>query len=176
VGSRFVVELPVATTEPPVVPEVSVPAPRSPAGILVLVVDDVLSNRRLAEALLRQAGYSVWLAANGAAALEAMQHDLLPDVVLMDVYMPGMDGLATSRRIRALPGRAGQVPIIAVTADASADRMPAYLAAGMNGAVTKPIDMEELVGAILAFAPPPPLPFNQEDAASLPSETATPRT
>jgi CheY-like chemotaxis protein len=152
-GSQFAVELPLATAEPPALPPVSLPAARPAIGLLVLVVDDVASNRRLAEALLQQAGYAVTLAADGAAAVAAVQRGPLPDVVLMDVYMPGIDGLTAARRIRALPGRAGQVPIIAVTADASADRAPAYLEAGMNGVVTKPIDMDELVGAITALVP-----------------------
>ena len=171
-GSRFVVELPLATTEPPPLQPVNVPPPRSPAGMLVLVVDDVVSNRRLAEALLQQAGFSVWLAADGVAALEALRHDLLPDVVLMDLHMPGMDGLTATRRIRGLEGRAGQVPVLALTADASTDRTQACLDAGMNGVVTKPIDITQLVDAIAAAAPPPLPEFSPADAVSLPSEPA----
>jgi CheY-like chemotaxis protein len=140
--------------------------------MLVLVVDDVVSNRRLAEALLQQAGFGVWLAADGAAALEALRHDLLPDVVLMDLHMPGMDGLTATRRIRGLEGRAGQVPVLALTADASTDRTQACLDAGMNGVVTKPIDITELVDAIAAVVPPPLPAFSQADEVSLPSEPA----
>jgi signal transduction histidine kinase/ActR/RegA family two-component response regulator len=153
-GSRFIVELPLPLAEPPARLPVSLPAARAASGQLVLVIDDVASNRRLAEALLEQAGYAVLLAADGPAAVAALQSNTLPDVVLMDLHMPGMDGLETARRIRSLPGRAGLVPILAVTADASADHAPAILDAGMNGMVSKPIDIDELVSAIAAVVPP----------------------
>ncbi|HUB10820.1 MAG TPA: response regulator [Acetobacteraceae bacterium] len=172
-GSRFVAALPLATAEPPVpLPVAVVPPRRAASGLLVLVVDDVLSNRRLAEAMLHQAGYSVWVAADGPAALAALRRDLLPDVVLMDVHMPGMDGLTAARRIRALRGRAGHVPILAVTADVSTDRAQDYLHAGMNGVVTKPIDIAALDDAIAAVVTPPM--FSLEDAVSPRFAPATP--
>jgi CheY-like chemotaxis protein len=90
----------------------------------------------------------------------------------MDLHMPGMDGLTATRRIRGLEGRAGQVPVLALTADASTDRTQACLDAGMNGVVTKPIDITELVDAIVAVVPPPLPAFSQADEVSLPSEPA----
>jgi CheY-like chemotaxis protein len=152
-GSQFIVELPQPTVQPPEAPAVALPAARPSTVLRVLVVDDLASNRRLAETLLQQAGSAVALAPDGAAALAALQREPLPNVVLMDVYTPGMDGLTATRRIRALPGRAQGVPIIAVTADASADRAPDYLASGMNSVVTKPIDIDTLTGAIAACLP-----------------------
>lgn len=168
-GSRFVAALPLPAAEPPAEQYDSRPARQAQTGLHVLVVDDVVSKRRLAEALLQQAGYRVTLAEDGLTCLAALQRDPVPDLVLMDVHMPNMDGMMTARRIRALPGRAGQVPILALTAEASADRAGDYLAAGMNGAVTKPIDFNALIDAIAAVAPPA---FSQADAASPPSAPA----
>lgn len=139
----------------------------------VLVVDDGDANRRLAELRLQGAGYAVSLAEDGPAAVAALQSGPLPDVVLMDVYMPGMDGIATTRNIRALPGRAGAIPVIAVTADTAADLAQDCLAAGMNAVVTKPIDFDALADAIAALVPATG-DLRQADAALLLSGPATP--
>lgn len=149
VGSRFIAGLPVPIAESTVIaaPE-RAPLDQPAPGLRVLVVDDVASNRKLAEVLLEQAGHTVMLADNAEAAIASLSRQPLPDVVLMDVFMPGTDGLAASRRIRSLPGPAGQVPILALTADASPDRAQSYHAAGMNGCVTKPFDVDELLAAI----------------------------
>lgn len=149
VGSVFIAELPLRLTEPPVEQTALRPVLETPApGLHVMVVDDVASNRKLAEVFLQQAGHHVHLAADAEAALAALSQGLVPDVVLMDVFMPGMDGLTASRRIRAMEGAAGKVPILALTADASPDRAQSYHAAGMNGCVTKPFDLDELLAAI----------------------------
>lgn len=167
VGSRFAAVLPLpAAAAPPPRPAEPPAVPRR-SGLRVLVVDDVLSNRRLAEALLEQAGHRAVLAEDGFAAIAAMQAREIPDIVLMDLHMPGMDGLTAARRIRALPGRAGQVPILAVTADVSADRAADYVRSGMNGAVSKPIDVSELLDAIAAAA--------AAAAAVMPAGAASPR-
>jgi CheY-like chemotaxis protein/nitrogen-specific signal transduction histidine kinase len=149
IGSLFIAELPLPLAEASAVP-VAEPCPvqRPAAGLHVLVVDDVASNRKLAELLLQQAGHVVRLAEDGETAVAAMAHGPTPDVVLMDVFMPGMDGLTASRRIRALNGAASRVPILALTADASPDRAEAYYEAGMNGCVTKPFDIDDLLAAI----------------------------
>jgi signal transduction histidine kinase/CheY-like chemotaxis protein len=120
-----------------------------PATIRVLVVDDVAANRRLAEVLLRQAGFVVDLAADGAATLAALARVPLPDVILMDVYMPGIDGPTVTRRVRALAGPIAQVPIIAVTADISPEQVRACEASGMNGYIAKPFNVPDLVASIL---------------------------
>ena len=173
-GSRFIASLPLPVAESPIRPPAAMPPSRPATGVRVLVVDDIDTNRRLAELLLRQAGYTVVLAEDGQAALAALQRGPLPDVVLMDVYMPGLDGIVTTRGIRALPGRAGTLPVIAVTADATADRAQQCLAAGMNAVVTKPIDFDELADAIAGVLPAPAGDPTRADAALLPSEPATP--
>ena len=149
IGSVFIAELPLPVAAPSVVP---VPPPRvrqQPlAELRVLVVDDVASNRKLAEVLLQQAGHTVELAEGGEAAVAVVTNGPAPDIVLMDVFMPGMDGIAATRLIRALDGAAARVPILALTADASPDRSQAYREAGMNGWVTKPFDVDDLLAAI----------------------------
>jgi signal transduction histidine kinase/CheY-like chemotaxis protein len=149
VGSTFIVELLAPSAEVPSDP-VPLPrrAPQSAAGLRVLVVDDVSVNRKLMQAVLQRAGHEVELAANGLLAIAAVEQGELPDIILMDVQMPGLDGLATTRRIRALAGAAAQVPIIALTAEAPSDGLEAYLAAGMDGCITKPIEIEELLRSI----------------------------
>jgi CheY-like chemotaxis protein len=74
------------------------------------------------------------------------------DLVLMDVNMPGMDGLEATARIRALPGAAAQVPIVALTANVMAHQRAAYLAAGMDGMVPKPFSPAVLLQEILRLS------------------------
>jgi signal transduction histidine kinase/ActR/RegA family two-component response regulator len=138
------------------VPDVSGPVVSGAAAsgpVRVLVVDDVATNRRLAEVLLRQAGFEVALAADGAEAVAALREGRVPDVVLMDIYMPGMDGLTATRQIRDLPNGVGRIPIIALTADASPEQIRACEAAGTNGYVAKPFNIEALVVAIRSVLP-----------------------
>ena len=155
-GSVFTVDLPLPRAEPPAaqpVKPMSSTTPRALGALRVLVVDDVPTNRRLAEVLLRQAGFEVELAADGAEAVAALRQRRIPDVVLMDIYMPGMDGITATRQIRSLPSAAGQVPIIALTADASPDQIRACQAAGTNGYVAKPFNIEALLASIRAVMP-----------------------
>ena len=91
------------------------------------------------------------LAGNGAEAVEAVKGTDF-DVVLMDIQMPILDGVGATRQIRALPGRKGLVPIIAVTADAMAGARETYLAAGMDDYIPKPIRLDELLGKIAAHS------------------------
>ncbi len=116
-------------------------------GLDVLVSDDMEMNRDIAAALLRSAGHRVQTAEDGAAAvLMATKSDF--DVILMDVRMPGMDGLEATRRIRLLPGARGEVPIIALTAKVSAEEVAACRAAGMSGHLAKPFRHDTLAEAV----------------------------
>ncbi len=153
-GSVFWLKLPVnPVTEPsPMLdhdPEVTTaPTARAPVRAHhVLVVDDVLMNRDIASSFLRRAGYMVTSVEGGAEAVAAVaSRDL--DVVLMDVTMPGMDGLEATRRIRRLPGTRGQIPILAVTAQAFTEQVAACRAAGMDMHLPKPFDPDVLVAAV----------------------------
>jgi two-component system, cell cycle response regulator DivK len=110
---------------------------------VVLVVEDFEDNRFMMRRLLEMSGYRVVEAVNGKQAVEAAASER-PDIILMDLSLPMLDGLAATRRIRSYDGL-GKVPIVAVSAHDSADFHAEALAAGCNEYVTKPIDFDQLV-------------------------------
>ena len=110
---------------------------------VVLVVEDFEDNRFMMRRLLEMSGYQVVEAVNGNQAVE-MAASVRPDIILMDLSLPQLDGLAATRRIRTQDGL-GKVPIVAVSAHDSADFHAEALAAGCNEYVTKPIDFDQLV-------------------------------
>ncbi len=110
---------------------------------VVLVVEDFEDNRFMMRRLLEMSGYRVVEAVNGNQAVE-LAKSVRPDIILMDLSLPQLDGLAATRRIRA-QGGLGKVPIVAVSAHDSADFHAEALAAGCNEYVTKPIDFDQLV-------------------------------
>ena len=144
-GSVFWVELPLrkpeAQAEPSPSPAVSAPYRR------VLVVDDVAMNRDIAAAFLQPAGYDITCLDNGTDAVAAAAKERF-DVILMDVRMPGIDGLEATRRIRALPAPHGQVPVIALTAQAFAEQIAECRQAGMNAHLAKPFSPDALCAAV----------------------------
>jgi len=113
----------------------------------VLLVDDHPMNRELGKALLTLAGCETVTADDGAQALEALQVGDF-DLVLMDVHMPGMDGLTAARAIRALPGTVSAIPIIALSADVLPEQIARCRQAGMDDHVGKPIHREDLIAAV----------------------------
>jgi PAS domain S-box-containing protein len=153
-GSIFWLELPlnvVAASPPATAPRAEAPgaamAPAPARRLHVLVVDDVLMNRDVASSFLRAAGHTADCAEGGAEAVAAVAGADF-DVVLMDVRMPGVDGLEATRRIRALEGARGQVPIVALTAQAFADQVAACHAAGMDSHLPKPFDPGSLIAVV----------------------------
>jgi CheY-like chemotaxis protein len=109
----------------------------------VLVVDDIAENRAVLVDMLTPLGFVVAQAPDGLEALDQAQ-TWAPDVVLMDIRMPGLDGLEATRRLRALPaGR--QVVIVAVSASAFMHDRAHYLAAGANDFVPKPVQYDQLL-------------------------------
>ena len=122
-------------------------APADGLAKRILVVDDVAMNRDIAAAFIQSVGYEVVCADGGAASVAAAAGADF-DAVLMDVSMPDVDGLEATRLIRALPGRRGRVPVVALTAQVFTEQIEACRAAGMDSHVAKPFTLETLVGAI----------------------------
>ncbi|HWB48639.1 MAG TPA: ATP-binding protein [Stellaceae bacterium] len=127
-------------------PKLAEPAetPRASRALRVLVAEDNKINQQLTAMLLKKAGYLVDIVENGAAAVAAVEAGEY-DVVLMDVQMPVLDGIEAADRIRNLPAPKNAVPIIAVTAHAMAGARERYLAAGMDGYLSKPLDPAALL-------------------------------
>ena len=131
-------------------------------GRRILLAEDNPINREVAVDLLRRVGLQAETARDGVEAVE-IARDRNPDVILMDVQMPRLDGLDATRQIRALPGWESR-PILAMTANAFEEDRRVCEAAGMNDFITKPIDPEQFYATLLKWLP----------AASL-SRTAEPR-
>jgi len=114
----------------------------------IVVVEDNVVNQKVASRLLHQLGYRTDVATNGLEAIDAVQRQPY-DLVLMDVQMPEMDGLEATRRIRA-DERISQPRIVAMTAAVMHGEKQRCLDAGMDGYLSKPLDVPELVEAVKA--------------------------
>jgi CheY-like chemotaxis protein len=112
----------------------------------VLLVEDTEDNRFMMRRLLELSGFNVAEATNGAEAVRSAEFER-PEIILMDLSLPILDGIAATRRIRQLP-ELEDVPIIAVSAHDTADFHAEALAAGCNAYVTKPIDYSDLESLI----------------------------
>jgi CheY-like chemotaxis protein len=117
----------------------------------VLVVEDNPANLSLMEYLLRAFGYTVFTAADGADGIE-LAHREIPDVILMDLQMPKLDGFEAASRLKADPVLKS-IPIVAVTAFAMVGDRDKILAHGFDGYIPKPITPETFVDRVQAFIP-----------------------
>jgi two-component system, cell cycle response regulator DivK len=117
----------------------------------VMVVEDFEDNRFMMRRLLEMSGYRVLEAVNGEEAIE-LAHRERPQLILMDLSLPQLDGLAATRRIRQYPDMK-DVPIVAVSAHDTADFHADALAAGCNDYVTKPIDFDQLEALLSRLLP-----------------------
>ena len=127
------------------------PVSQQLSGLKVLVVEDNLLNRQVIDELLSLQGASVTLADGGIAGVsQVVESGQRFDIVIMDMQMPDIDGLEATRRIRA-DGRFAELPILAMTANASSADRELCIQAGMNEHVGKPIDMDTLLPSILTL-------------------------
>ena len=161
-GACFWFELPLSRTEPPRVQDAATALARPQRTLAqplrVLVVDDNELNRIVAQLMLRQhaPAAQVRLCDSGAEALSALAREPY-DLVLMDVRMPGLDGLATTRALRAQDGPNAATPVLAMTALHGAEDRSTCAHAGMQGVIFKPLNPAQAMTVIaeaLAAAPP----------------------
>jgi CheY-like chemotaxis protein len=136
----------------PIVPQAQEPDLLGVAPRRVLVAEDNIVNQKVATMLLNRLGCRVEVAANGKEAVELASH--LPfDLIFMDCQMPEMDGLSASREIRRRNPEGNRIPIVAMTADATAENRLACLNAGMDDVVNKPITPDRVRAALDRWTP-----------------------
>lgn len=121
---------------------------------LVLSVEDNPQNSMLVQKVLAGAGYRVVHASDGPAGVRAAT-DHAPDLILLDIHLPGFDGFEALRRMRALPGLA-RVPILALTADVLRGDRESILRAGFDDYLAKPYRIDELLALVRQHCPPRP--------------------
>ena len=148
-GARFWCALDLPLARAPAPGELAAPA-TSVRPLKLLVADDNDANRELIGTLVRALGHQVETVADGVAVVEAARTGAY-DLVLMDVHMPRMDGLAATRAIRSLTGPAALTPIVALTANVLPDQIAFYRASGMDDHLGKPIDARDLMSKIAAW-------------------------
>jgi CheY-like chemotaxis protein len=115
----------------------------------ILVVEDNPANQMLIEAVLQGSGYAIKLASSAAEALESIEHRR-PDLILMDIELPGQDGLSLTRKLKADP-RTASIPVVALTANAMSGDRQRSVEAGCIGYISKPYDTRTLGTEIAAF-------------------------
>ena len=152
-GSSFTVALPLELTYPVMVQAQKPPAAAAQlSGVRILLAEDNDLNAEIAMVQLEELGIQVTRAADGSEAVNLFAENPLDtfDMIIMDIMMPEMNGYEATKAIRGMTSRpdAGRIPIIAMTANAFAEDVQASFDAGMNGHLSKPIVMEEIVQAI----------------------------
>ena len=154
-GSTFSFRVPAPVASAVIAPSVS-----APEGLgepvrqgAILIADDVAHNRELVRIILETLGYTVDEAAGGAEAIQAAIAKPY-DLILMDMQMPDVDGLAASRIIRAAGGQNATTPILAFSANVMADQIAECMAAGMNDHIAKPIQPTELLTKVAKWIGP----------------------
>ncbi|MEA2465101.1 MAG: two-component system, cell cycle response regulator DivK [Acidobacteriota bacterium] len=118
----------------------------------ILVVEDNDMNMQLVEFLLEEGGYAIVKATSGEEALAITQNgsDSTPDLILMDIHLPGMDGLSVVRAMKE-DARTARIPILALTAHAMRGDKDRFLEAGCDGYISKPIDVKTFIASIERF-------------------------
>ncbi|MCR9256020.1 MAG: ATP-binding protein [Alphaproteobacteria bacterium] len=142
-GTTFWFTIPMHLVGAGVVEESAPATEPVPAQYRVLLVEDNIINQTLVKEILETEGHTVLPANDGMEALEAIE-SFRPDLILMDIQMPRMDGIEATERIKTRTDALAHTPIIALTANAFTDQRERYLAAGMVDCVIKPIDWDHL--------------------------------
>ncbi len=155
-------ELPAVTDRPP-----SNGRPHHPCSGRILVVDDVDTNVFLIENALSPRGYTVAVARNGEEAVE-LTSEFKPDLILMDMHMPVMDGFEATTKVRNLPGFE-RTPIIALTASVNEFAITDCIAAGCNEHLGKPVQLETLYERVAHYCTPAPPPRMGHQAVAPPT-------
>ncbi|ALG89944.1 MULTISPECIES: hybrid sensor histidine kinase/response regulator [Actibacterium] len=152
-GARFTVRLPATPAVAPALPAPPLPvvAQARRAPLQLLVVDDNEINRDLLQAMLKRLGHQVTLATGGREAV-ALAENTRFDVILMDISMPGMNGIQATRAILSGTGPNRKTPVLAVTAHALPNEREEFKAVGMSGLLLKPLDMKALDTALSDLA------------------------
>ena len=157
VGSTFTMSLPLAAVTAPMAAagDAALHPDGAVRALRVLVAEDHAVNRAYMEAVLDKLGHHAVFSADGSGAVQAVLAQPAGeefDIVLMDLHMPGMDGFAAARAIRALPEPRGRVPIVALTADAFHQARDLARESGMDGFLTKPAHVPQLREALARYA------------------------
>ncbi len=118
---------------------------------MILIVEDNEANRLLAGAVLEREGYRVEMAGNAEEALQKLVNGS-PDLILMDVQMPGMDGLTLTRRLKG-DARTADIPVVALTALAMMGDRERTLEAGCSGYISKPINTRTFASEVSKYLP-----------------------
>ena len=151
VGTTAILTVPYhpAVEQPPSAPNKATAAtvPAS-ASLHVMLVDDGEMNRELMDIMLRNAGHSCRAFGDALSAIAALDAGLVCDLILMDVQMPDMDGLAATRLIRQLHRSAATLPIVALTANVLPEQVAACRDAGMDDHLAKPVDLKALTAVL----------------------------
>lgn len=156
VGTTFTVEIPLELTEQGIRQKQEEPVHHDLTGVNVLMAEDNNLNAELATVMLEDAGMAVTRAFDGKDAVELFKNHPQGtyDIILMDIMMPNMDGHQAAKTIRAMGTErpdAATIPIIAVSANAFAEDIKASLDSGMNGHVSKPLNMKEVTDTIAKY-------------------------
>jgi CheY-like chemotaxis protein/HPt (histidine-containing phosphotransfer) domain-containing protein len=152
-GSTFTMAIALEHAQAPLVADDADRPATAVAPLRILLAEDNPVNREVALGLLGRHGHTVSVATDGAEAVAAARKGGF-DVILMDVHMPGMDGVQATRNIRAIPGDAGRVPIVALSASVMKDEVDMCFEAGMDHFLAKPIEPAALVRMLSRLGTP----------------------
>lgn len=118
-------------------------------NVKILYIDDDLNNGHLMKRVLEADGYAVSLAPNGSMGLAAANREL-PDLILLDIYMPDINGHEVARRLRSME-KTKNTPILVISASPNSDDKRLSLEAGCNGYISKPIDVDSISSQVAAY-------------------------